>query len=212
MVVLKIGNLDINWLGHATFMIKGNGKTIYFDPFVLPPSPEKADLILITHDHYDHCDSSKVNMIKKPDTVIITTQNASRKLSGNVRTVKAGDTLTEKGISIQAVPAYNSSKPFHPKGSGVGFVIDINGTKVYHAGDTDFIPEMSGIKTDIALLPIGGTYTMDEEDAVKAVLSIKPKIVIPMHYGYIEGTNADTDSFREKIRLENPNIEVRVLE
>jgi len=212
VVVLKIGNLDINWLGHATFMIKGNGKTIYFDPFVLPPSPEKADLILITHDHYDHCDSSKVNMIKKPDTVIITTQNASRKLSGNVRTVKAGDTLTEKGISIQAVPAYNSSKPFHPKGSGVGFVIDINGTKVYHAGDTDFIPEMSGIKTDIALLPIGGTYTMDEEDAVKAVLSIKPKIVIPMHYGYIEGTNADTDSFREKIRLENPNIEVRVLE
>jgi L-ascorbate metabolism protein UlaG (beta-lactamase superfamily) len=209
---LKYGNIELEWLGHATFMIKGEGKLVYFDPFILPMNPEKADLILITHDHYDHCDPGKVDMIKNPDTIIVTTEKSARKLSGNVKTIIPGGTLEEKGIHILAVPAYNVNKPFHPRGSGVGFVIDVGGVKVYHAGDTDFIPEMSIINTDIALLPIGGTYTMDENDAVKAALEIKSKVVIPIHYGQIEGTDADPESFRKKIRQENPEIEVMILE
>lgn len=209
---MKYGNIELEWLGHATFMIKGEGKLVYFDPFILPMNPEKADLILITHDHYDHCDPGKVDMIKNPDTIIVTTEKSARKLSGNVKTIIPGGTLEEKGIHILAVPAYNVNKPFHPRGSGVGFVIDVGGVKVYHAGDTDFIPEMSIINTDIALLPIGGTYTMDENDAVKAALEIKSKVVIPIHYGQIEGTDADPESFRKKIRQENPEIEVMILE
>lgn len=208
---MKYGNIELEWFGHATLMVKGEGRVIYFDPFTLPMNPERADLVLITHDHYDHCDPGKVDMIKKPDTVIVTTEKSARKLSGNVKTIFAGSTLEERGIRILAVPAYNIGKLFHPRGSGVGFVIDVGGIKVYHAGDTDFIPEMSDIKTDIALLPIGGTYTMNEDEAVKAALAIKPKVVIPIHYGQIEGTDANPESFREKVREKNSEIDVRIL-
>jgi len=200
-------------LGHASFIIKGEEKIIYFDPYLLSSSSEKADLILITHDHYDHCDPGKVEQIKKPDTVIITTSASARKLSGNIKTIKEGDSITEKGISIKVVPAYNPNKPYHPRGSGVGFIIDVGGTKIYHAGDTDFIPGMSNIQADIALLPIGGTYTMDGDEGVRATLAIKPKVVIPIHYGKTAAIDlpADPNSFKEKVQKENPDIEVKIL-
>ena len=132
-------------------------------------------------------------------------------MSGNVKTMKEGDEIIEKGIKIKAVPAYNIEKNFHPKGSGIGFIVEIEGTRIYHAGDTDLIPEMSNIKTDIALLPIGGTYTMNEEEGARAALKIKPKIAIPMHYGYISGTFAEPNRFKELIQEENPAIRVEIL-
>lgn len=208
---MKYQNVNIEWLGHATFKISDDKITVYFDPFILPPNPKKADLIIISHDHFDHCDPKKVDIIKKPDTTVITNESSAKKLSGNVKIMKPGDIVKEKNVTIQAFPSYNIGKHFHPKGIGLGFVIEIGGVRIYHAGDTDFIPEMSKIKTDIALLPIGGTYTMNEEEAAKAVLTIKPKIAIPMHFGFINGTEGNPNLFKEKIQEQNPNINVIIL-
>ncbi len=208
--MLKYGNIELEWLGHATFLVRFQGKNIYFDPFILPNNPAKADLILITHDHFDHCAPDKVNLIKKSDTTIVTNLSSAKKLAGNIRTIEIGKSTAEKDVTIQAVHAYNIGKHFHPKGSGMGFIVDFGGTKVYHAGDTDLIPEMSTYQTDIALLPIGGTYTMSTEEAAKAALTIKTKIAIPMHFGFISGTVGNPELFKKKVEL--GNVEVKVLE
>lgn len=205
---MKYGKLEIDWLGHASFRIKGS-LTVYVDPYMLDNEAPKADIIFLTHDHYDHCDAGKIKEIQKPDTVIVCTPACNRHVSGKTEIVTAGKALDVKGVKIKTVPAYNIGKPYHPKGSGVGYVFTIDGTTIYHAGDTDFIPEMNGIKTDIALLPIGGTYTMDTTEAAKAATAIQPKVVIPMHYGTISGTEADPSEFKKLVA--NPNIDVRIL-
>ena len=162
---------NIHWLGHDSFRIDADGVVIYFDPFQLKEGP-KADLILITHDHFDHCSPADVAKIQKPETVIITVAQAAAKLKGHIKTVKPGEALTVKGISIKTIPAYNVNKfsspgvAFHPKESGyVGFIITVKGQRIYHAGDTDFIPEMKGLGPDIALLPVSGIYVMTAEEA-----------------------------------------------
>jgi len=207
---MKIMNVDIEWLGHASFLIKGNGLNIYIDPYVLKPDPEKADIILMTHDHFDHCVPENVEKLWKEGCEVIAPLNCARKCK-NGRAIKEGEEIEVKGIKIKAVPAYNIGKPFHPKGFGVGYVIEIGGTKIYHAGDTDAIPEMENIECDIALLPIGGTYTMDVNDAVRAVEMINPKVVIPMHYNFLPETKADPYEFKKKVEEINPNIEVVIL-
>ena len=205
---MKYGKIDIQWLGHATFLVK-NSVIIYTDPYVLSDTMPKADIILVSHDHYDHCDSEKIKEIQKEDTVIICTTACGRKLVGKTQLISAGKTLEVRGVKIKAVPAYNINKSYHPRGLGVGFVFTLDGTTIYHAGDTDFVPEMKDIHTDIALLPIGGIYTMDENEAAKAAEVIKPKIVIPMHYGTLPQTMGNPQKFKELIT--NPNIEVRIL-
>ena len=188
---------NIHWLGHDSFRIDGPA-TIYVDPWQLPAGVPQADLVLVTHDHYDHCSPEDVAKISKADTVIVTIAAAAKKLKGDVRVVKPGDSLTVKGIPIEVVPAYNVNKKFHPRDAGhVGFIITVDGQRIYHAGDTDFIPEMKDFKVDIALLPVSGTYVMTADEAANAAKAINPKVAIPMHYGEIVGSRADAERFRE---------------
>ncbi len=176
----------ITWLGHSSFRIS-NGKTIYIDPWRLKKSEPKADIILITHDHFDHLSVPDIDKIKKKDSILVAKPSIKPQLSGDVRTVKPGDKLQLGNITIQAVYAYNPSKPFHPKDSGnVGYIITMNGESIYHTGDTEFIEEMKSLKADILLVPVGGKYTADAGNAVKIVQAVNPKIAIPMHWGTLD--------------------------
>ena len=198
----------IVWLGHDGFRIDAS-KTIYIDPFQISPGPE-ADLILITHEHFDHCSPDDVTKVQKPETVIITEKDSVPKLSGDVREIKPGESLTVDDVKIEAVPSYNTDKDFHPQANGwLGFIVEIDGVRIYHAGDTDVIPEMKELNVDIALLPVSGTYVMTSEQAVNAALDINPKLAIPMHYGAIVGGEADAESFKNALE---GKVEVVILE
>lgn len=191
---------NIKWLGHSSFKIIGKS-IIYMDPWKLNNNPEKADIILITHSHYDHLSKEDIAKIQKIDTVILASADCAKELSGNIKTIKPGEQITIKNVAITAVPAYNINKSFHPKSKGwLGFIIDINGVKIYHAGDSDKTPEMEKVKADIILLPIGGTYTMTAEEAAEAANAIDPKIAVPMHYGDIVGSPDDPERFRTQYK------------
>lgn len=190
---------DIHWLGHDTFKITGE-KVIYPDPFKIKKA-DSADIILITHEHYDHCSPEDVKKIQGPNTVIVTVSDCAKKLSGKIKIVKPGDKINVEGIEIEAVPSYNTNKPFHVKERGwVGYIFKVRGQRIYMAGDTDHIPEMKNYKCDIALLPVSGTYVMTADEAVKAALDIKPKIAIPMHYGSIVGDKNDAKKFADGLK------------
>ncbi|MBI2578415.1 MAG: MBL fold metallo-hydrolase [Candidatus Aenigmarchaeota archaeon] len=214
---LVLDNVEITWLGHASFLIKGS-KVIYIDPFVLPSSPEKADYILVTHDHYDHCDAEKIKQVRKDSTIIISSKAAAEKIQAQV-VMKPGD-VYKHGIEVEAVPAYNVDKfrspdmPFHPKGAGLGFVVEIDGKRIYHAGDTDNITEMHELhRIDAALMPVGGTYTMTASEAGEAAAVIKPKFLIPMHYRSDKyGLQLDNDISPLAKALAGKGIVLKVLE
>jgi L-ascorbate metabolism protein UlaG (beta-lactamase superfamily) len=198
---------DIHWLGHDTFKVAGE-KVIYTDPFKIRKN-DKADIILITHEHYDHCSPEDVKKIQGPETVIVATADCAQKLSGNVKVVKVGDTINVAGIEIEAVPSYNTNKKFHTKDRGwVGYIFTVKGRRIYIAGDTDHIPEMKTFRADIALLPVSGTYVMTAEEAIQAALDIKPKVAIPMHYGSIVGSKSDAEKFADGLK---GKIEVVIL-
>ncbi len=201
---------NISWLGHSSFLITtADGKHIYLDPWKTETGLPAADLICITHEHYDHCSKKDVDRLATRQTPIVTTHAAADELGrGSVQFVKPGDRLTAAGVAIEVVPAYNVDKEFHPKEDGrVGFILTLDGTRIYHAGDTDYIPEMETIKADVALLPVSGTYVMTAEEAARAAAAIKPALAIPMHYGSIVGTHADARRFTELA-----SVPVRVLE
>ncbi len=198
----------IHWLGHDGFRIDSD-KIIYFDPYQIETGP-MADLILISHDHFDHCSPEDVAKIQGPETTIVTEKDSAGKLTGNVRVLKPGETLNLHGIKIQAVPSYNTDKDFHPRKNGwLGFVVEVSGIKIYHAGDTDFIPEMKDLDVDIALLPVSGTYVMTADQAVKAALAIEPELAIPMHYGAIVGSDQDAVAFKKALE---GKVDVLILE
>jgi L-ascorbate metabolism protein UlaG (beta-lactamase superfamily) len=195
----------IHWLGHDSMRIDADGLVIYIDPWQLSGEPKKADLVLITHDHKDHCSPEDVDAVFKEGTEIVTIAAAAKKLPGkSVHVVAPGDKITAKGIPIEAAAAYNVNKfrgpgvPFHPKESRhVGFVITLDGVRIYHAGDTDCIPEMKDVRADIALLPVSGTYVMTAEEAVEAVKILRPALAIPMHVGRGIGSLEDAERFKE---------------
>ena len=196
------------WLGHDSYRIDGD-VVIYFDPYEIKTGTA-ADIIFISHEHFDHCSPSDVAKVQSEETVIVADRVSAKKLRGKVKTMQPGDRLTVKGVGIEAVPAYNIDKQFHPKDAGMlGFVVNIGGVRVYHAGDTDFIPEMYDIETDVALLPVSGTYVMTADEAVEAALSINPKVAIPMHYGSIVGDKNDAEHFRDQLA---GKVEVVILE
>ena len=191
---------NIKWLGHAGFKIKGD-KTVYIDPFKINET-EPADIIIITHEHFDHLSPEENKKIQAGKTIIVTTLDCFSKVSGNVKTISPGKTIEVDGIKIEAVPAYNTNKHFHPKSNGwMGVVLTINGKRIYHAGDTDSIPEMASLKNiDVALLPVSGTYVMTAEEAADAANRIMPKVAVPMHYNSIVGTTADAEKFKKLCR------------
>lgn len=190
---------NIHWLGHDAFRIEGE-QVIYTDPFKIKKKGV-ADIILITHEHYDHCSPEDVKKIQGPDTVILSPADCAAKLQGNIKVVKPGDKIEVRGVMIETVPSYNTNKQFHTKDRGwVGYVFTAKGQRIYIAGDTDYIPEMKNIRADIALLPVSGTYVMTADEAAQAALDIKPKVAIPMHYGSIVGTKEDALKFAKKLK------------
>ena len=179
-------------INHDCFRFEGGGTVVYTDPFKVPTAPHDADLVLISHEHFDHLSPDDVAKVAKNGTVIVAAQSCRGKLAGEVRYVTPGASLTEKGVTVLAVPAYNTDKKFHPKAAGhVGYVFTLDGTTVYFAGDTDLIAEMAEVKADVALLPVSGTYVMTAREAVEAASRIHARVVVPMHYGDIIGTAKD---------------------
>jgi len=209
--------IKIKWLGHDSFSLVGN-VTIMVDPFKMAKQ-EKADLVLISHNHFDHCSVSDIKNISTKDTSIVAAKECIDMLKGfdfkEKIGISPGEEKTVKGIKIKSIPAYNitkinpdTKKPFHPKEDNkVGFLFELNGITIYHTGDTDLIPEMSDLKPDIALVPVSGTYVMTAQEAAKAVEKIKPKIAIPMHYGVIVGSEKDAHEFKQLVK----SCEVQIL-
>lgn len=193
----------LNWFGHSSFLLEHGNETVYIDNYIVPDKFEKiANVIVHTHGHFDHCVENP-RLVDK-DTVYLGMCKHAHNLIGNK--------LKIRGMGFEFVEAYNMGKPFHPKGFGCGVIITINGVRIYHAGDSDLIPEMDQYKCDIALLPIGGNYTMNEKDAVAAVGLINPKIVIPMHYGSVPNTRADAYYFKKLVEEKEPRTKVVLLD
>lgn len=179
------------WLGHASFRIDGEKTTIYIDPWKLK-NPRPADLICITHSHFDHLSLDDIALIRKPSTVIVGPADCKADFGSSFREIRPGQSLKIGEVTVEAYPAYNTDKDFHPKKNGwVGYVVEVDGIRIYHSGDTDTIPEMAEIKANVALLPVGGTYTMTVEQAAEATSRLQSEYVVPMHCGDIVGSLDD---------------------
>ena len=188
----------LRWLGHSSFRLDGP-PMIYFDPWQLLAGSPPADLILITHEHHDHCSPQDVAAVRHENTVIVANPTAASKLNDPVTVLRPGERTTVVGVEIEAVPAYNVGKRFHPRqAEHVGFIVNAGGVRLYHAGDTDHVPEMAEIECDVALLPVSGTYVMTADEAVAAARDIRPRVAVPMHFGAgVAGTEADALRLRD---------------
>jgi len=205
--------VKITWLGHDGFKIEVGSETLVVDPFKLTRDV-KADYVLLSHEHFDHCNSEDLKRVLKQSTIVVAPESCSAELAKvspkEIKKVKPGDKLTVGGFEIRAIPAYNTNKykepgkHFHPKQDGkVGYIVKTkSGVTIYHTGDSDVIPEMENLAPDIALLPVSGTYVMTADEAVQAVSKIRPKVAIPMHFGTIVGSIADAEKFKKEAKCE----------
>ncbi len=190
--------ITIQWLGHASFKICHEDTVVYIDPWKLKESPYDATLVLVSHSHHDHYSPEDIAKVSGQDTKLIASADVVAKERAG-EAIMPGLTVELKSVRIRGVAAYNPNKQFHPKlNNWVGFVIKIGSKRIYYAGDTDLTEEMKALKDiDIALLPVGGTYTMNAEEAAEAAKHIKPKQAIPYHWGDIVGSRSDAEHFAE---------------
>jgi L-ascorbate metabolism protein UlaG (beta-lactamase superfamily) len=204
---------DLEWLGHAAFRITVGRATVYIDPYRVADDAPPADLILITHGHYDHFSPQDVERLSKRETWLVGPAAVAERVSGQVHRIGPGETLDDelvRGIHISAVAAYNTSKrdadgnPFHPRDAGwVGYELNVRGERLYHSGDTDVIPEMDTVTgVDVALLPVSGVYVMTAQEAAEAARRIQPRVAVPMHWGSHIGTEHDARTFAAKAPVE----------
>ena len=217
---MELGNIKIDFLGHSGIMIS-NGKKIAIDPYNVSDNAPKADIVLITHSHYDHCSIKDIEKIIEPGSVVVCTadcQSKVMKIEGiQIQVVEVGDELEFGNIKIEMVVAYNKNKEFHPKREGwLGYLVKMKEVIIYHAGDTDFIPEMQKLSgygkhgnKFVALLPVSGKYVMGAEEAAEAASLISPDLTIPIHYGAgVAGTLQDAEKFVELCKEKNLKAEI----
>ena len=204
---------NIQVLNHSSIKINRE-KVIYIDPFKIDNEYHDADIIFITHSHFDHYSEEDIDKIIKEETKLIVTEDLEKKALEKVKKENVICVQPEKnyfvdGINFETIPAYNTNKQFHPKSNNwVGYIIDLNGIKYYFAGDTDITEENKKVKCDVAFVPVGGTYTMTAREAAELVDIIKPKIAVPIHYGSVVGTTKDAEDFVISL---NEKIEGRIL-
>jgi len=194
----------IHWLGHASFRIEDGATQVYIDPWKIPANAPKADVIFITHAHYDHFSPEDIAKIRKQSTTFFAPKDVAYQIEGTVIAVGPGQTYAVGELKVRTVPAYNIGKKFHPKQNNwVGYIVTLStGQKIYHSGDSDFTPEMRSVVTDIALLPCGGTYTMTAQEAAEAANAFKPALLIPMHWGDVVGSEQDAQQVKKLFKGE----------
>ena len=207
-----LGNVEV--LCHSSIRFDEE-KVIYIDPFKIDKNYNDADIIFITHDHYDHYSEDDIDKVKKDETVIVAPEELLTKLlrkgfrQDYIIIVEPNQKYIVESIKFETVPAYNTNKQFHPKENGwVGYIIEIKGIRYYIAGDTDITEENKKVKCDVAFVPVGGTYTMDFKEAAYLINEIKPQVTVPIHYGNIVGTNQDATDF---LKLLHPQIQCKIL-
>jgi L-ascorbate metabolism protein UlaG (beta-lactamase superfamily) len=209
---------SVEWLGHSGFRIRAGRAVLYIDPYRVAAGSPPADLILITHGHYDHFSPQDVERLSHDGTRLVGPAAVAERAGGRVRSIAPGESLGDelvRGVEVAAVAAYNTSKRdaegrvFHPREAGwVGYELNVRGERLYHSGDTDVIPEMDAVTgVDVALLPVSGVYVMTADEAAEAARRIQPRVAVPMHWGEHIGTEADARAFAERAP-----VEVRVME
>jgi L-ascorbate metabolism protein UlaG (beta-lactamase superfamily) len=205
--VWTYNGIKVHWLGHDSFVLQGS-RTVILDPFKAK-GMYKADVLLISHEHSDHLSPDDIRRFSDSSTTIVAPkicESPLRPFTQEKKFVDPGSRVEVKGVSIEAVPAYNLNKyrapgvVFHPRADGkVGYVVTLDGVRFYHAGDSDATPEMKALDVDVAFLPVSGTYVMTAEEAAEAARAMKAKVVVPMHYNSIVGTKADAERFKKLV-------------
>lgn len=225
MSAQQIAGLELERMGHSAFRIESGAYRVYIDVFagVLSGDEPAGDLIASTHAHWDHFDPDEMTALAAADATALVHESCDTADLDveDIRSVSAGESVDIEDVSVTAVPAHNlvrmrePGEPFHPQGEGVGYIFEIDGTTVYHTGDTEPLDHMADIDVDVMLLPIGGAYVMSLDDAYWALHLVQPDVAMPMHYGHIDDSKADASGFEEMVaRLREDaeiDIEARIL-